>query len=64
MCYQKNLPHDIIIGRDLVKESQMDVLYLEEVVVWDGVWLPIQKTQNGKCMDLNLMDQGDLEAIK
>ena len=42
----------------------MDVLYLEDVVVWDGIRLPMQKTQNGKWTDLNLMDQEDTEAIK
>ena len=42
----------------------MDVLYSEDVVVWDGVRLPMQKIQNGKWMDLNLMDQEYPESIK
>ena len=42
----------------------MNVLYLEDVVVWDGVRLPMQKIQNGKWMDLNLMYHGDPESIK
>ena len=42
----------------------MNVLYSEDAVVWDGVRLPMQKIQNGKLMDLNLMDQEDPEAIK
>ena len=47
-----------------MKELQMDVLYSEYVVVWDGIRLPMQKIQNGKWTDLNLMNQGGLEAIK
>ena len=42
----------------------MDVLYLEDVVVWDGIRLPMQKIQNGKWTDLNLMDQKYSEAVK
>ena len=42
----------------------MDVLYSEDVVLWDGVRLTMQKIKNGKWTDLNLMDQEDPEAIK
>ena len=42
----------------------MDVLYSEDAVVWDGVRPPMQKIQNGKWTDLNLMYQEDPEAIK
>ena len=42
----------------------MDVLDSVDVVVWDGIRLPMQKIQNGKWTDLNLMDQEDPEAIK
>ena len=42
----------------------MDDLCSEDVVIWDGVRLPMQKIQNGKLTDLNLMDQEDPEAIK
>ena len=28
------LLYDVIIGRDLMKELQMDVLYSEDLVVW------------------------------
>ena len=64
MCYRKNLPCDIIIDHNLVKELQMDVLYSEYVVVWDSVRLIMQKIKNGKWTDLNLMDQEDPGAIK
>ena len=58
MCYQKpSLQYDVIIGRDFIKYLQMDVLYSEDAVVWDGVRLIMQKIYNGKCTDLNLMDQ-------
>ena len=49
---KKTLSYDLIIGRDLMKELQMDVFCSE-----DGIRLPMQKTQNGKWTDLNLMDQ-------
>ena len=42
----------------------MDDLCSEDVVIWDGVRLPMQKIKNGKLTDLNLMDQEDPEAIK
>ena len=47
-----------------MKELQMDILYSEDVVAWDGVRLPIQKIQSVKWTDLNLMDQEDPEDIK
>ena len=39
----KNIPYDVIIGRYSMKELQTDVLYSEDVVVWGGVRLPMQK---------------------
>ena len=42
----------------------MDVIYSEYVAVQDGVILTMQKIQNGKWMDLNLMDQEYPEATK
>ena len=39
-------------------------MYSEDVVVWYGVRLSMQKIQNGKLTGLNLMGQDDLEAIK
>ena len=47
-----------------MKELQMDVIYSEDVVVWDSVRLTMQKIQNGKWTDLNWMYQEDQEAIK
>ena len=47
------LLYDAIICRDLMKELQMDVLYSEYVLVWDGVRMPMHKIQNGKGKDLN-----------
>ena len=61
---KQKLPYDVIIGRDLTKELEMDVLYSEYVVVWDGVRLPMQKTQNGKWTKLNLIYQEYPESIK
>ena len=35
----------------------MGVLYSEDIELCDGVILPIQKIQNEKWIELNLMDQ-------
>ena len=61
---KKKLPYDVIIGLNFIKELQMDVIYSEYVVVWDCVRPPMQRIQNGKWTDLNLMYQEDPEAIK
>ena len=47
-----------------MKEFKMDILYLEDVVIWDCVRLPMQKIQNGKWTDLNSMNEKYPEAIK
>ena len=65
MSYRKKrLPYDVIIGSDLMKELQMGVIYSEEVVVWYSIRLPMQKIQNGKWTELNLIYQEDTEANK
>ena len=58
------IPFDVIIGCDLMKELQMDILYSGYLIVWNGVRLPMHKIQNGKCTDLNLMDLEYPESIK
>ena len=35
--------HDMIIGRDLMKSLNMDMLYSEHVIVWDLLRLPMQE---------------------
>ena len=47
-----------------MKELQMDVLYSEDVVVWDIVRPTMQKIHNGKWTNLNLTDQEDPNATK
>ena len=47
-----------------MKELQMDVLYSEDVLVWDIAIPPMQKIQNDKWMDINLMYQEDPGDIK
>ena len=47
-----------------MKELKIDVLYSENVVVWDNIILPVQKIQNGNWTDLNLLGQEDPESIK
>ena len=41
-----DLPYDLIIGRDLMHELKMDILFSENVVLWDGLRLP---TLNQNC---------------
>ena len=43
---------------------QIDAFYSEDVVVWDGVRLPMHKTQNEKWTDLDLIYKEYPEAIK
>ena len=47
-----------------MKDLQIDVLYSEDVGVWDGVRMPMQEIQNTKWTEINLMDQEDPEASK
>ena len=37
MFYKGKIPYDVIVGRNLMKELEMDVLYLEYVVVFNCV---------------------------
>ena len=65
MCYlKKESSYDVIIGWYLMKELRMDVLYSEDVVVWDSIRLPVQKIQNGKWTDLKLLGQEYPKSIK
>ena len=61
---KQNPPYDVIMGKKLMKELQMGVIYSEDVLVLDRVKLQMQKIHNGECTDLNLMDQEDPESIK
>ena len=54
---KQRLTYYVIMGHGLMKELQIDVLYPEDIVVWDSVRLYIQKIKNGKWTDLNLMDK-------
>ena len=38
---KKKLPYDVIIGCYFMRELQMDGLYSEDLVVWEGVRLPM-----------------------
>ena len=37
-----SLPYDVIMGRDLMRNLAMDVLYSEGVIVWDELRLPMR----------------------
>jgi hypothetical protein len=41
-----NLPYDMIIGRDLLKELKMDVLYSDNEMVCDDLRLPMKPVKN------------------
>ena len=61
------LPYDMIIGRDLMRNLKMDVLYSDSVVTWDELKLPMHKVQaNGKGHDFNALveDQAESKSIK
>ena len=57
----------MIIGRDLMKNINMDVLYSDSVVTWKELNLPMHKVQaNGKWHDFNeLVDNHEeSESVK
>ena len=61
------LPYDMIIGRDLMRKLKMDVLYSDNVVTWDELWLPMHEVKsNGKWYDFNALveDQAESESVK
>ena len=64
----KMLPYDMIIGRDLMKVLRMDVLYSENVIVWDDLRLPMQeiKSSLSSVSDFNALvqDHAEPEAVK
>ena len=47
---KQNLPYDVIIGRNLMEELHMSVIYSEDALVWDSVRLLMQKSRmkNGR----------------
>ena len=62
------LPYDMIIGRDLMKVLRMDVLYSENVIVWDELHLPMQeiKSSLNNVSNFNALveDHVEPEAVK
>ena len=64
-----DLPYDLIIGRDLMHELKMDILFSENVVLWDGLRLPMHSTKTAITemnIDLNSIyqDAGESESVK
>ena len=53
-----DLPYDLIIGRDLMHELKMDILFSENVVLWDGLRLPMHSTKTA-ITEMNI----DLNSI-
>ena len=37
MFYKGKIPYDVIVGRNLMKELEMDVIYLKDVLVFNCV---------------------------
>ena len=64
----KMLPYDMIIGRDLMKVLRMDVLYSENVILWDDLRLPMQeiKSSFSNVSDFNALvqDHAEPDAVK
>ena len=62
------MPYDMIIGRDLMKSLKMDVLYSENVIIWDELRLSMQEINTSFCStsDFNALveDHMESEAIK
>jgi hypothetical protein len=62
------MPYDMIIGRDLLHTLKMDVLYSENVVVWDDLRLPMQEVNksSGKWQDFDVLveDHAESDSIK
>ena len=56
------LPYDMIIGRDLMRKLKMDVLYSEEVIVWDKLRLPMQEVKSQLAHDLNAIIEETSES--
>ena len=51
------MPYDMIIGRNLMKSLKMDVLYSENVIVWDELRLPMQE------INMSFRSTGDFNAL-
>ena len=62
---ESKLPYDFIIGRDLMRALKIDVLYSENVVVWDDLRLPMQEVKN-KFTDFHaiLETASDSDSVK
>ncbi len=61
------LPYDMIIGRDLMRELKMDVIYSDNIVTWDDLKLPMQQVkQNGSWIDMEALfeDTTESEPVK
>ena len=57
------LPYDMIIGRDLMRELKMDVLYSDNVVIWDELKLPMHEVKaNGTWHDFNALVENHAES--
>ena len=58
----------MIIGHDLLKSLKVDVLYSENVIVWDELCLPMQQinTSIRNMVDFNALveDHAEPEAVK
>ena len=64
-----NLPYDLIIGRELMHELKLDILFSENEVLWDGLCLPMHSTKTAISemnIDLNAIyqDAGESESVK
>ena len=58
-----NLPYDMIIGRDLLRELKMDVLYSDNEVVWDDLRLPMNQVKvDNRWIDFEALFEDNTES--
>ena len=41
MFKDKNLEYDMIIGRDLMADLKLDILFSKQTVSWEGIEIPM-----------------------
>ncbi len=53
----------MIIGRDLMRELKMDVIYSDNIVTWDVLTLPMQQDkQNVSWIDMEALFKDTTES--
>ena len=53
------IPYDIILGQDILKALNIDILYSEDKVIWDNLSLPIQEIKFDKWHEKGVVNYTD-----